>query len=230
MQASLKTLGLITARGGSKGLPGKNTRPVNGGKPLIDWTIRAGLNARCIDRLVLSSEDPDICRIAAELGCEVPFVRPAALATDTADTMSVIRHALAELPGYDRIVLLQPTCPARTAEDIDSAIYQMDALSAPACVSVTAVKKSPYWMFWQDDHHRLRPLIPNTGEASRRQDLPQFYSLNGAVYCADTDWLLRQKSFVGTETVAYVMPETRSLDIDTLADFEAFERSLTEQE
>lgn len=220
----MRTLGLITARGGSKGLPGKNIRPVNGGRPLIAWTIEAGLEASGIDRLILSSDDPEICRIAREYGCDVPFQRPAELASDTADSMSVIRHALSTAPGYDRVVLLQPTCPARTADDIDQALALMERRKAPACVSVVKMSKSPYWMFSRDQSDRLQPLIQGETEASRRQDLPQFYVLNGAIYCADTAWLETVSSFVQPETVAYLMPPERSVDIDTLADFKAFEQ------
>lgn len=220
----MKTLGLITARGGSKGLPGKNIRPVNGGRALIAWTIEAGLAARGIDRLILSSDDPEICEVARQYGCDVPFQRPTELASDTADSMSVIHHALAEVPGYDRVVLLQPTCPARTADDIDNALSLMEQRKAQACVSVMEMSKSPYWMFSRDSDDRLQPLMGGEAEASRRQDLPQFYVLNGAIYCAQTEWLSSVSSFVGPETVAYIMPPERSIDIDTLADFEAFEQ------
>ena len=226
----MKTLGLITARGGSKGLPGKNIRKVNDGKPLIAWTIKAGLAAQGIDRLILSSDDPAICEVACSLGCDVPFQRPAELASDTADSLSVLRHALAAVPGYDRVVLLQPTCPARTAADIDGALALMEHHAAPACVSVTKMNKSPYWMFSRDTNDCLHPLMKDPVGATRRQDLPQFYLLNGAVYCAKTDWIMSAESFVTPQTVAYIMPEERSIDIDTLEDFRAFEQMLLARE
>lgn len=222
----MRTLGVITARGGSKGLPGKNIRKVNGDRPLIAWTIEAGLSARGIDRVILSSEDLAICDIARNLGCDVPFVRPIELASDTADSISVLRHALTAVPGYDRVVLLQPTCPARTSRDIDEALDLMELHAAPACVSVTEMKKSPYWMFSRDRNCRLHPLMKDTAGATRRQDLPRYYVLNGAIYCAETDWIMSSASFASPETVAYVMPEEHSIDIDTLEDFRAFEHML----
>src|SRR5262245_25182815 len=122
-----RVLGLITARGGSKGVPRKNVRPL-GGKPLLAWTIEAARNAPVIDRLILSSDDAEIIEVARAWGCEVPFVRPPELATDTADSVEVVRHALSTLgEDYDYVVLLQPTSPLRTGEDIENCVRLCDA-------------------------------------------------------------------------------------------------------
>lgn len=220
MIGSLSVLALIAARGGSKGLPGKNIRPVHG-RPLIDFTIGAARAARCIDRLVLSTDDRAIASAGLAGGCEVPFMRPAALAGDEARSIDVVLDALDRLPPYDVVVLLQPTSPARTAADIDEACAQLVRQDAPSCVSVTLVDESPYWMFRLDEAMRLAPLLP-APVASRRQDLPPVYVLNGAVYAARTEWLRRTGGFVGEGTVAHVMPRERSIDIDTLEDFEVF--------
>lgn len=211
-----KVLGLITARGGSKGAPGKNTRMV-GGKPLIAWTIESGLACRTLDRLILSSDDDAIMKVARDRGCEVPFKREARLATDEASSMDVVFDALDRCPGYDWVVLLQPTSPLRRAEDIEAAIERCVAFGAPACVSVCAAAQSPYWMYTLQRGDRLSPLLPSS-DAIRRQDLPPVYFLNGAVYAADTTWLATSRNFVTSETVAYEMPIERSLDIDTEAD------------
>ncbi|MFO1509889.1 MAG: acylneuraminate cytidylyltransferase family protein [Steroidobacteraceae bacterium] len=228
MIGNKKVLALIPARGGSKGLPGKNILPV-GGRPLIDWTIAAARNAGCIDRLVLSSDDDAIAACARDAGCDVPYRRPAELATDTAIMIDVVLHAIDQLPGYDVIVLLQPTSPLRTAEDIDAACAALDDRNAPACVSVSPVEHSPYWMYQLTADGRMTPLIESASRAARRQDLPAVYKLNGAVYVAETGWLRRSRTFVTNETVAYVMPADRSIDIDTAADFEAFKQTLAEQ-
>lgn len=216
-------LALITARGGSKGLPGKNLRPV-GGRPLLDFSIAAARAARCVDRVVLSTDDEAIAEAGRRAGCEVPFRRPAELASDSATSMDVVLHALDQLPEHDIVVLLQPTSPARSAADIDNALERLVQAGAPACVSVNVAEPSPYWMYRLDAQARLEPLLTAPLQVSRRQDLPAVYVLNGAVYAARTPWLRRSRRFVTRETVAHVMPPERSIDIDTLDDFETFER------
>lgn len=209
-------LGLITARGGSKNVPGKNIRPV-GGKPLIAWTIEAGIASRFLDRLILSSDDEAIMEVARQHGCDVPFKREARLAADDTPSMDVVLDALNRCPGYDWVVLLQPTSPLRRGADIDAAMERCVTLGAPACVSVCMVEQSPYWMYTLRSDDRLAALLPSSG-ATQRQDLPPIYVLNGAVYIAGTAWLEKSRSFLTPETVAYEMPIERSLDIDTEAD------------
>lgn len=217
----LSVLALITARGGSKGLPGKNIRLAHD-RPLIDYTIAAARTARSVDRVVLSTDDDAIASVAAECGCEVPFRRPAELASDEARSIDVVLHALDQLAAHDLVVLLQPTSPARTAWDIDEACRQLVSRGAPSCVSVTAASQSPYWMYRLEDEGRLHPLLELPVAASRRQDLPPVYVLNGAIYVARTDWLRVHGAFVGPGSVAHVMPPERSIDIDTLDDFDRF--------
>lgn len=227
MIGTRKVLALIPARGGSKGLPGKNIRAA-AGRPLLAWSVEAARGSRSVDRLALSSDDEAIMAAARVCGCEVPFVRPATLASDTATTIDVVMHALDALPGYDVIVLLQPTSPLRNAADIDAACDRLASSGAPACVSVTPVDQSPYWMYRLADNQGLVPVIEAPPGLDRRQDLPVVYTLNGAVYVADIAWLRQSRTFVTRETVAHVMPAERSIDIDTIADFHAFEKSITE--
>ena len=224
----LRVLALITARGGSKGLPGKNIRPA-GGKPLLAWTVDAAHGSRYCDRVVISTDDEAIAATARAHGCEVPFMRPAALATDSASSMDVVLHALLALPGFDLLVLLQPTSPLRTSADIDDACELLLAQQAPACVSVTPAQESPYWMYSMTPGQALRPIVELPSGVTRRQDLPAAYSLNGAVYVARTAWLQQSRSFVTPQTVALVMPAQRSIDIDTLEDFEAFTRAANKE-
>ena len=224
---STKVLALITARGGSKGLPRKNVL-LAGGKPLLAWTVDAAISAECVDRVVLSSDDHEIMDAARAAGCDVPFRRPAHLATDVATSIDVVLHALDQLPGYGYVVLLQPTSPLRIAADIDAAFELMLEKGVPSCVSVTEVEQSPYWMYRVTDENRLQRLLPYVEGGTRRQDLPPIYALNGAIYVARIDWLKKTKSFVGDETIAYQMPRERSIDIDTPDDFIAF-RSIVEK-
>ena len=220
-----KVLGLITARGGSKGVPGKNIRVV-GGKPLIAWTIEAAQASKYLDRLILSSDDDAIIEVAKTYGCELPFKRQAYLATDDTPSIEVVLDALGRCPGYDWVVLLQPTSPLRTADDIDRALEKCIELDAPACVSVCEAEQSPYWMFFQKDS-RLHRVIETT-PVNQRQDLPKVYILIGAVYVSQTSWLSQHQTFITADTVAYEMPSDRSLDIDTQSDLKLFEVLLTQ--
>lgn len=213
-----KVIAIIPARGGSKGVRRKNIKSL-AGKPLIAWTIEEAKKSKYIDRLILSSEDQEIINVAKEYGCEVPFVRPKALAQDETPGIDPVLHALRELKGYDYIVLLQPTSPLRLAKDIDICIEKIIVNPAPACVSVTETVTSPYWMYSVDSKGLMQPLIEQDTLTVRRQDLPVAYALNGAVYVAETSWLSDSKSFLTAETSAYVMPRNRSYDIDTEEDF-----------
>lgn len=210
-----KILGLIPARGGSKGIARKNIIDV-GGKPLIAWTIDEAAKSKYIDRLIVSSEDREIIETAVKYGCEAPFVRPAALALDETPGIDPVIHAIETVAGYDYVVLLQPTSPLRLAEDIDCCIEACFEASADSSVSVAPVAEHPYLMFKTLAGGRLSPLYNE--KPIRRQDLPAFYILNGAVYVARCDWLKKSRSFTGGNTVAYIMPRERSLDLDTKHD------------
>lgn len=206
-------LAIIPARGGSKGVPRKNIRQV-AGKPLIAWTIEETKNSKYIDRLILSSDDAEIIAVAREWGCDVPFVRPAELALDDTPGIEPVIHVIHSLPGYDYVVLLQPTSPLRTSHDIDACIETCVRTRSSGCVSVTEPDKSPYWMFTLDAKGKMHPLIKSSGIGLRRQDLAKVYALNGAVYVADCKMLLVSRDLAGEGTVAYIMPKERSLDID----------------
>lgn len=214
-----RVLALIPARGGSKGLPGKNLLPV-AGRPMIAWTIDAARRSRFVDSVVLSSDDDAIIQAARDLGCEVPFRRPAELASDTAASIDVVLHALDHLPVHDLVVLLQPTSPLRDAADIDAAIERCVDGGATSCVSVSPATESPYWMYRLDADQRLLPVLERPVATERRQDLPVVYVLNGAVYVAEVSWLRDSKRFVDATTFAHVMPAERSIDIDTSDDYE----------
>jgi N-acylneuraminate cytidylyltransferase len=229
MIAGKSVLGLIAARGGSKGIPGKNILKING-RPLLQWSIDTARESRYIDRLILSSDDRAIIEVAKSAGCEVPFLRDAALATDEASSIEVVVDALNRVPGYDIVVLLQPTSPLRIAADIDGAIALLNSSGAGACVTVCEADEHPYWMFRIGEDNRLSRFAEPAGEMPlRRQDLPQAWSLNGAVYVAGCDWFLNNRTFLSPATVGYPMPAARSLDIDTAADLELLKRIVGEQ-
>lgn len=209
-------LAIIPARGGSKGVPHKNIREV-AGKPLIGWTIEEAKKSGFIDRLVVSTDDLEIADIAIRWGGEVPFLRPVELARDDSSGIAPVIHMLTTIQrSYDLVVLLQPTSPLRTAEDIDGAIALMVNQKAKACVSVVEPDKSPYWMYSLDGAGHLVSLLK--GDYACRQDIPPIYALNGAVYVAEVSWLLTKQVFISDETVAYIMPKDRSIDIDTETD------------
>lgn len=215
-------LAIVPARGGSKGVPRKNIKLLNG-KPLIAWTIIEAKKSKYIDRCVVSTEDEEIMAVSRKWGADVPFVRPEELAGDETSSIDVVIHSLKELPGYDYVVLLQPTSPMRTAEDIDNCIEQCAACRAKGCVSVTEASKSPYWMFTVDERKKMKPVVGLSTSATRRQDLPQVFELNGAVYVSEVGWLLEHGTFLSQETIAYEMSKANSIDIDWGLDFELAE-------
>jgi CMP-N,N'-diacetyllegionaminic acid synthase len=223
--AGRSVLAVITARGGSRGLPRKNVLPFRG-RPLIAWTIAAAQASSRIDRLILSSDDTEIIAVAEGLGCEAPFRRAPELSADASTSIDVVLDALDRVPGYDVVVLLQPTSPLRTAVDIDGALEHMAACGAASCVSVEEALSHPWLVFGRDEEGRLKPLAPpSDGVSLRRQDLPPALVLNGAVYAADAAWLRCERTFIKPgATVAWEMPADRSADIDTLEDFHAAER------
>tara|TARA_B100001093_G_scaffold462371_1_gene477542 strand:+ start:919 stop:1617 length:699 start_codon:yes stop_codon:yes gene_type:complete len=213
-----KILAVIPARGGSKGIKNKNITEL-AGRPLLQWTIEAAKKSKYIDRFVLSSDDPQIQMVAESLGCEVPFTRAAHLATDEASTIDVLFDVLERVAGFDVVILLQPTSPFRIAEDIDSCLESMISNAAPAAVSLCAVQDHPALVFKFQNDKKITPFLSRPPSQSlRRQDLPAAFKLNGAVYIANIPWLFKNRTFTATESVGYVMPESRSIDIDDAQD------------
>ncbi|CAA6605012.1 N-acylneuraminate cytidylyltransferase [Rhodospirillaceae bacterium LM-1] len=219
MSSAAPILAVIAARGGSKGLPGKNLLPL-GGKPLVAWSVDAARGSKHINRLVISTDDPAIARAAEQAGCEAPFLRPAELATDEAPIEAALLHALGALGGnWGAIVLLQATSPFRTSQDIDGSLDLLLAHDAPSVIGVTMSPKPAHWLHSLDGQGRLAPLISGGETASRRQDLPSAYIPNGALYAARLPWFLHSKRFYAEEALGFVMPPERSVDIDTRLDY-----------
>lgn len=215
-----KILAIIPARGGSKGVPRKNIREV-AGKPLIAWTIEEAKKSKYITKTILSSEDEEIIHIAREYDCDVPFIRPMELAADEASGMVPVLHAISELKDekFDYIVLLQPTSPLRTVEDIDGCIKLALKTKNGSVVSVTDPNKSPYWMYKLDENKNIQPIFETESKTLRRQELPKVYTLNGAVYVSTLNQIMQVESFITRDTKGYIMPQERSYDIDNEIDF-----------
>lgn len=207
-----RVLGLIPARGGSKRLPGKNLADLHG-RSLLQRAIDAGLEARGIDRLIVSTDDPAIAEAARAGGAEVPFLRPAELATDAASSLDVVRHAMAwadeeEPDAFSHLVLLQPTSPLRTADDIDQALALCRDQDRSTAVSVSAAPKPEILM------------IGVNGVLAPASDHGSPLILNGAVYVLKWDHVSIGGGFIAPDTAYHLMPERRSMDIDTSADME----------
>lgn len=222
-----KILAVIPARGGSKGIPRKNIHLLLG-KPLIAYSIHAALQSHTIQKTVVSTDDECIARIARHYGAEVPFLRPPHLSTDTATSVAVVQHAVRYLSDTnenpaDIIVCLQPTSPLRSAEDIDQAVTLCLSTGADSVVSLCPAEHHPYWMK-QVVGNRVYPLMEVDDEKyPRRQDLPPVYQLNGAIYVTRRKILLEEERLLGANTLAYVMPRERSVDIDTHIDLKLAE-------
>lgn len=222
----MSVFALIPARGGSKGIPRKNIKLI-GGKPLIVWTIEAALRSRLLDAVVVSTDDAEIAEVARKAGAEVPFMRPAALAQDQTPGLDPVLHALNQLPQYQAVLLLQPTSPLRSTQDIDGCLQLARERAAPSVVSVSEAETHPYWTYRINQGQALERMV-EAAPVARRQDLPQAVALNGALYFADATWLRRSGSLVTAETLAYVMTREHSVDLDTPFDWKLAELLLKE--
>lgn len=218
----MTTLGLIVARGGSKGLPRKNVLPL-AGKPLIAHSVDAARGARRLARTIVSSDDPEIIAAARAAGAEAPFVRPADLAGDRSSTVDVALHAIDWLQSHegfapDVVVMLPATAPLRRAEHVDGAVDRLlgDA-EAQAVVAVTDAEYPPWWML-AIEKDRVRWLFPDGANADHRQQLPNAYRPNGSIYAIRVVVLREQRTFYPAVTAPYVMPRECSVNVDTADD------------
>ena len=221
----MTALGLIPARGGSKSVPRKNVRDL-AGKPVIVWTIEAALACPTLDRVVVSTDDEEIARIARSHGADVPFMRPAGLALDDTPDLPVYRHVLAELGAAPRVVAwLRPTAPLRTADDIAAALGLLDQTGADCVRSICLAEHHPSWMVTLDGD-RLEPL-GDVARYFRRQELPPVYRLNGAVDVVRCAAVPPEGPLFAGDVRGYAMPAERSVDLDSELDFVLAEALLT---
>ncbi|HIP55465.1 MAG TPA: acylneuraminate cytidylyltransferase family protein [Arcobacter sp.] len=216
-------LAIIPARGGSKRLPRKNVLNLNG-KPLIAWSIKAGLNSKYIDELVVTSDDDEILEISKKYGANI-IKRPYKLANDTATTIDAVKHTIDSIDKiYDYIVLLQSTSPLRTSQHIDEAIELLSKKNADAVISVCEMEHSPLWCNTLPKDGSMVGFLKEEVLNKRSQDLEKYYRLNGTIYICDTNRLLEENSFFLKDKIfAYVMDRESSVDIDEEIDFKITE-------
>ena len=221
-----QVLAVIPARSRSKNIPGKNLLNL-GGKPLVAWTIEAALKAKGLDRVVVSTDGEEIAELARVRGVEEVVMRPSYLATDSAPIPPVIRHALQVLEEkeehrFDVIMTLQPTSPLRDHGDIEEALHLFLSSGADSLVGVCEVEHHPYKMVTVEDG-RMRSLMVKGMEHASRQDLPKVYRHNGAIYITRRSILMDEGRFLGNDTLSFIMPQEKSIDINTLIDFKVAE-------
>lgn len=214
-------IAIIPARKGSKRLKNKNLLKLNG-KPLIQWTIDESKKAKSIDELIVSTDSELVMTISEENGVDVPFLRPDEFSNDSATSIDVIFHALEFFKNkgvtFRHCMLLQPTSPLRSYQDIEEAFRLIDG-NTLSVVSVCEVEHSPIWSNTLPEDMSMKDFIPEEAKNKRSQDLPKHYRLNGAIYVANVDYLYANNGFIGSNTKAFLMPKERSIDIDDELDF-----------
>ena len=190
--------------------------------------LEAALNSSVIDDVIVSTDSKEIADISKNYGVEVPFMRPKELATDESKSIDVILHALDYYKNFDYVILLQPTSPLRTSLNIDEAFNQMVDKKLPSCVSLTLTKSNPYLIFSLSNDEKISSITIHKNKHNRRQDFPDFFKLNGAIYISEINWLKKNKTFITNDTFGYIMDPIQSHDIDTLDDFLQAEKIITD--
>lgn len=237
MFSGKKVLAIIPARGGSKGIPGKNVRVLYG-KPLLAWPVDAALKSRYVDRVIVSTEDPAIASVATNAGAEVPFLRPGELATDTAKSTDVVLHALKfykdRQETYDYVVFLEPTSPLTDAGDIDSALMLLSESRAKAdsIVGISPVGGThPDFDVRLDKNGLISPYAePDFSSLKRRQDTEPIYFLEGSLYMSSVESFFEKGTFYHERTMGYVVPRWKSFEADELMDWICIEALMGHRE
>ncbi|HAF28027.1 MAG TPA: CMP-N-acetlyneuraminic acid synthetase [Bacteroidales bacterium] len=216
-------LAIIPARKGSKRLPNKNIKNL-GGHPLISWTIRAALDSKYLNDVMVSTDSVEIAEISKHYGASIPFIRPDHLAKDDSSSFDVVKHVIDFYKNngieYENIVLLQPTSPLRTSNEIDNAIEMQVIKNANSITSVCEVDHSPLWTGTIPIDNSMRGFLNLNSKVNRSKDLETYYRLNGAIYIVKTSRILEEKSFISQEkSFAFKMGREQSVDIDTILDF-----------
>ncbi len=231
-----KVLSIIPARGGSKGLPGKNIRSLLG-RPLIHWTIERSLACTYIDRTFVSTEAPEIADVSRKAGADIPFHRPAILATDSASSIDVILNVVDELKArydedYDLLLMLEPTSPLRKPDDLSRAIEQFvnSPLQPTALVSGGELHtEHPLWTKRLDEKQFVRPYIEVEGNFYQRQLLPKAYFPYGVVYLSTVDSMRKERTFYQERTLLFEIERWQNYEIDDFLDFLCVEAVMQSQ-
>lgn len=218
-------IAIIPARGGSKGLPGKNIKELCG-KPLIGYTIEAALKAEYINNVIVTTDSMEIAKTAEHYGARVPFLRPEYLAEDASSAIDVYLHAVEyigeqENTDIKKFVVLLPTAPMRDNEDIDSAIALFYKKQAETLISVTEAEIPPSWYYTCNELGRIQTAgFDVKNSVSNRQMNDKYYIPNGAIYILDSMLLKEHRTYYSDNTIPYIMPAEKSIDIDTILDFQ----------
>lgn len=226
----MKVLAVITARGGSKGIPGKNIKKL-GSKPLIAYVIEDALRCSDLDRVIVSTDSTEIAEIAEQYGAEVPFMRPTELATDSATSIDVVKHALLALDKeYDAVCLLQPTSPFKPRGFISKCINHFEHTNADSLVSVLKVphEYNPHWTFKMGEDGELSISTGEEKLIPRRQELPATYHRDGSVYVISRNLILQENKFIGGKTVGILSDPRYYANLDTMQDWQRAQELLNE--
>ena len=208
-------LGLIPARGGSKGIPRKNLFNLKN-KPLIQWTIETAISSGDLNKIIVSTDDKSIAEFAQLHGAEVPFFREKKLAQDDSNIIDTVLDLLVKLDHFDEVLLLQPTSPLRIVEDIKNIIEIKRKFNADSVVSVCEARHNPSLLF-EIEGNILQKSFNNL-KSGNRQNFKKYYALNGSLYLTSVEYLKKYKKFISKGTLPYIMPPERSIDIDSLFD------------
>jgi CMP-N-acetylneuraminic acid synthetase len=228
----MRVLGLIAARGGSKGLPRKNIRLLCG-KPLLQYTAESALSARRLSRVVLTTDDEEIAEVGRNCGLEVPFMRPAELAADNTPTLPVVQHAIGWMEAhgvyFDAICQLQPTNPLRRPEDIDACIESLERSDADAVMTILPIppEYNPHWAYFRGENGDLHL---STGEATpipQRQKLPPSFHRDGSVYVTRRDVVMKENSLYGKRVIGHLLDANQTVNIDGPEDWKRAEAILS---
>jgi CMP-N,N'-diacetyllegionaminic acid synthase len=226
----MRILGIIPARGGSKGIPGKNIK-ILAGKPLLEYTIEATLKSKLLTRSILSSDSAEIIHKGKELGVEVPFIRPTKFAEDNTPSIDVVKHALLYFENngeyYDAVCLLQPTTPLRRDGLIDEAIMKFESVNNDSLISVREVPHdfNPHWVF-ENKNGKLQIATGEKQIISRRQELPRAFHRDGAIYIVKTEVILKKNSLYGDNIGFIENSGDDYVNLDTEADWKKAEEIL----
>ena len=227
MYKGKRILAIIPARGGSKGLPGKNIRELCG-KPLIAWSIEHAQKSKYVDEIFISTDSREIADVAEKYGAPCPELRPAELARDTAPSSEFIVYTLNKMKNenkpFDYFILLEPTSPLRDVEDVDKSIEMLiDNHEGESCVGVAMSGTiHPAFMVVKSENGFLKTLMPDDSTL-RRQDLPDVYFFEGSVYVSNVEAYLQKRNFYHDKTIPYVVPEWKSHEVDDFVDFTIIE-------
>lgn len=223
----MKIVAIIPARGGSKGIPQKNLHNV-AGKPLMAWTIESALASKFIDRVIVSSDAKEILDFTKTYKLVESIKRPANLATDNSPTEPVLQHVLETInvEEYDYLILLQPTSPLRNSTDIDNAIAVLKESEATTLISVIRPNHHPLKSFVKDENGYLKGLVNNQYPFMPRQELPEVYHPNGAIYIVKVNEFLKNNKLFTNKTIEFIMSHDKSIDVDSFEDVKKIEAQL----